>query len=269
MTEVATAGKSPGFAKAPDYQVRLEPSPKRVRVMLGGETIVDTTRAMLMYETRHYTVYYFPLADVRTDLMTPTDHTSFCPFKGEASYWTIRAGGSEAENAMWSYQTPFDEVPELAGYAAFYWDRMDHWYEEDEEVFVHARDPYKRIDILPSSRPVRVVLGGETVAESSRAHFLFETGMPTRYYIPAEDVRMDFLSPSETRSGCPYKGNAIYWSAEIGGEMHDDIVWSYPDPTPECPRIKDLMCFYNENVEAITVDGAPVEIPETRWSKKT
>ncbi len=264
----ATAGKSPGFAKAPDYTVRLEPSPRRVRVMFGGETIVDTTRAVLMYETRHYAVYYFPLSEIRAELMTRTDEKTFCPFKGEASYWSISAGGRTAENAIWCYETPFDEVPELAGYAAFYWDRMDHWYEEDEEIFVHARDPYKRIDALPSSREVRVVLGGETVAESTRAHFLYETGMPTRYYLPAEDVRMDLLKPSETRSGCPYKGQAVYWSANVGGGTREDIVWSYPDPTPEGARIKDLMCFYNENVDAILVADEAVERPTTPWSRK-
>lgn len=268
MAEVATAGKSPGFAKAPDYTVRLELSPRRVRVAFGGETIVDTTRAVLMYETRHYAVYYFPMADIRTDLMTRTDEKTFCPFKGEASYWSIAAGGRTAENAMWSYETPFDEVPELAGYAAFYWDRMDHWYEEDEEIFVHARDPYKRIDALPSSREVRVELGGETVAKSTRAHFLYETGMPTRYYLPVEDVRMDLLTPSETRSGCPYKGQAVYWSANVGGEVREDVVWSYPEPVEESARIKELMCFYNENVDAIFVDGDEIEKPETRWSRK-
>jgi uncharacterized protein (DUF427 family) len=267
MTETATAGKSPGFAKAPDYDVHLEPSPRRLRVDFNGATIADTTRAVLMYETGQIPVYYFPFDDIQADLLTPTEQTSFCPFKGQASYWSVVVDGRTSENALWSYPAPFDEVPELAGYAAFYWDRVDHWYEEDEEIFVHPRDPYKRIDVLPSSRKVAVVLGGETVAESGRAHFLFETGMPTRYYMPAEDVRMDLLTRNDTRSGCPYKGEAIYWSATIGGEIYENIAWSYPEPVPECPRVKNLICFFNENVEAITVDGAPVDRPETRWSK--
>ncbi len=120
---------------------------------------------------------------------------------------------------------------------------------------------------MPSSRLVRVTLGGETVAVSTRAHFLFETNMPTRYYIPKDDVRMDLLSPTDNQTRCPYKGIASYWSAVIGGKTFEDTVWSYANPVPECPRIKDLMCFYNENVEAIHVDGSEVPRPTTPWSK--
>jgi uncharacterized protein (DUF427 family) len=226
MADTATAGKSPGYAKNPDYSVELIPSPRRLRVVVGGEIIADSTQMMLMRETRHLPVYYFPLGAVRMDLMVPTEHATHCPFKGDASYWTLKLGDREVENVMWSYERPYDEKPELAGYCAFYWDRVDHWYEEDEEIFVHPRDPYKRIDTVPSSRPVRVVVGGETVAETTRAHFLFETNMPTRYYIPKEDVRMDLLSPTESQTRCPYKGVASYWSATIGGETFDDVVWT-------------------------------------------
>ncbi len=268
MADAATAGKSPGYAKHPDYKVDLIPSPRRLRVVVDGETIADSTAMMLMRETRHLPVYYFPLGDVRLDLMARTDHATHCPYKGEASYWTLKLGEREVENVMWSYERPYDEKPELAGYGAFYWDRVDHWYEEDEEIFVHARDPYKRIDTVPSSRPVRVVVGGETVAETTRAHFLFETNLPTRYYIPKDDVRIDLLRPTESHTRCPYKGIANYWSASIGGATIEDIVWSYPEPVPECPKIRDLMCFYNENVEAIYVDGEKVERPTTTWSRK-
>ena len=265
----ATAAKpSPGFARSPDYRVELEPTPRRLRVVFNGETVADTTRGMLMHETRHLPAYYFPLDDIRMDLMTPTDNSTHCPFKGDASYWTLKVGDREAENALWSYETPFVEVPFLQSYGAFYWDRVDHWYEEDEEIFVHPRDPYKRIDAIPSSREVKVVVGGETVAQSARGHFLFETNMPTRYYLPADDVRMDLLTPSETKTRCPYKGIASYRSARIGDRTFDDIAWFYPDPVPECPKIKDLICFYNENVDAIFVDGEETEKPETRWSKK-
>ena len=132
---------------------------------------------------------------------------------------------------------------------------------------MHPRDPHKRIDAVPSSRPVKVILGGETVADTTRAHFLFETGMPTRYYIPAEDVRMDLLSATDTTTRCPYKGISSYWSANIGGNDFADIVWSYPNPVAECPKIKDLMCFFNEQVDAIFVDNTEVEKPVTRWSK--
>ena len=180
----------------------------------------------------------------------------------------MRVGNHFEENAVWSYETPFDEGESYAGYLAFYWKKMDQWLEEDEEIFIHARNPYKRIDAIQSSRPVRVVLGGETVAESSQAHFLFETGMPTRYYIPTEDVRMDLLAPTETKTGCPYKGSAVYWSAEVGGEKYEDIVWSYPEPLPEVHKIAGLVCFYNEKVDDIFVDGEVTVKPEIRVKKK-
>ena len=263
------ANPAPGFVKNPGHIITMDPSPRRVRVQFGGEWIAGSTEMKLLYETNHLPVYYFPVKDVRLDLLHPTDHTTHCPYKGDASYWTIEAGGRTAENAVWAYQEPFDEMAalNLQDYCAFYWNRVDHWYEEDEEIFVHPRDPKKRVDVVPSSRPVKVVLGGETVAESRDAHFLFETGLPTRYYIPREDVRMDLLTPSETTTRCPYKGIASYWSATIAGETYDDIVWSYEDPVPECPKIRDLMCFYDEKVDAVYVDGRKNEKPATKWSK--
>jgi len=257
-------GRESGFKTNPDYKVLLEPSPRRVRVAFNGETIADSANAHLLFETRHLPVYYFPRSDVRLDLMVPTDHHTFCPYKGTASYWTIRVGDRSAENAVWAYSDPYDEVAGLGDFVAFYWDRVDHWYEEDEEIFVHPRDPYKRIDVVGSSRPVRVILGGETVAETQRARFLFETRLPTRYYIPEEDVRMDLLVPSDKASACPYKGKARYWSARIGDEIFPDIVWSYPEPIPECPKIKGLLCFFNEQVDAILVDGKEVPRPLTK-----
>jgi uncharacterized protein (DUF427 family) len=263
------ANPAPGYQKNPDHHIRLDSSPRRVRVQFGGEWIADSTEMVLMYEVGHLPVYYFPVKDVRLDMLHPTDHTSHCQYKGDASYWNVEAGGRTAENAVWAYQTPFDEMAaiDLQDHCAFYWDRVDQWYEEDEEIFVHPRDPHKRIDAVPSSRPVKVILGGETVADTTRAHFLFETGMPTRYYIPAEDVRMDLLSATDTTTRCPYKGISSYWSANIGGNDFADIVWSYPNSVAECPKIKDLMCFFNEQVDAIFVDNTEVEKPVTRWSK--
>lgn len=263
------AKPAPGYLKNPGHTITLEPSPRRVRVRFGGEWIADSTDMRLMYEVNHLPVYYFPVKDVRLDLLHPTDNSTHCPYKGEASYWTIEAGGQRAENAVWAYQAPYAEMAalNLQDYCAFYWDRVDHWYEEDEEIFVHPRDPKKRVDAIPSSRAVRVVLGGATVAESTRSHFVFETNLPTRYYIPRDDVRMDLLTPTASSTRCPYKGIASYWSATVGGETFEDIVWSYPDPIAECPKIRDLMCFYNEKVDAIFVDGEEVGKPVTKWSK--
>ncbi len=138
-------------------------------------------------------------------------------------------------------------------------------YEEEEEVFVHARDPYKRVDAIASSRHVEVSVGGVTVADSRRPILLFETMLPTRYYLPREDVRMDVLQSSDTKTRCPYKGIASYWSARVGDRLVLDIVWSYPDPIKENPKIKELMCFFNERVD-LTVDGELRPRPRTKWS---
>ena len=268
--EAATTGDNhaPGFAKHPGHKVEFEVSPKRIRATFDGRTIVDSTRALVVRESRHVPVYYFPRDDVAMEALTPTDHSTYCPFKGHASYLTVASGDRRAENAVWSYEDPYVEVAGLKDYVAFYWDRMDAWFEEDEEVFVHARDPHVRVDILDSSRPVRVVLDGETVAETSRARFLFETGLPTRYYIPKDDVRADLLVPSETVTACPYKGNAHYCSVQLGGRLHEDIVWFYDDPVHEAARIRGYLCFFNERVDDIFVDGEAVPKTKTKWSPK-
>ena len=263
--ETKTDNRAPGFAKHPGYEIRFEPCAKRLQVVFGGETLADTTAVRLLHETRHLPVYYFPHADVRMDLLTPSDHRSHCPFKGEASYWTVAAGGKTAENAVWGYAAPYDEVAGIEDYLSFYWNKMDHWYEEDEEVFVHARDPYVRVDVLDCARPLRVVLGGETVAETRRARILFETGLPPRYYIPREDVPAALL-PSDTETACPYKGRAGYHHVKVGDEVFEDIVWYYDDPLPESSRIVDRLCFFNEKVDAILLDGAELPKPVTKWS---
>jgi uncharacterized protein (DUF427 family) len=260
-------GRESGFTTNPDYKITFEQSPRRVRVRFNGDTIADSTNAHLLFETRHLPVYYFPRADVRTDLLTPTDHHTFCPYKGTASYWTIHVGGRSAENAVWGYPDPYDEVTQMTDFVAFYWDRVDAWYEEDEEIFVHPRDPYKRVDVVNSSRHVRVILGGETVADTHHARFLFETRLPTRYYIRPEDVRMDLLVPSGKVTRCPYKGEAHYYSVQMGDQLFEDVVWYYPEPIQECPKIKGYLCFFNEQVDDIQLDGASVPRPVTPWSK--
>jgi uncharacterized protein (DUF427 family) len=256
-----------GFKTNPQYRITFEPSPRRVRVKFNGEWIADSTDAHLLFETRHLPVYYFPRRDVRMDLMHATDHHTVCPYKGEASYWTIAVGDKVSENAVWGYPEPFEEIAAIRDFVAFYWDRVDHWYEEDEEIFVHPRDPYKRVDVVPSSRRVEVILGGEKIADTRRARFLFETRLPTRYYIPPEDVRMELLTGSDKRTACPYKGEARYFSAKVGGTLYEDIVWSYPEPIAECPKIKGLLCFFNERVDEIRVDGVAQPRPLTPWSK--
>lgn len=143
----------------------------------------------------------------------------------------------------------------MGSHLAFYWDRVDAWLEEEEEIFVHPRNPYVRVDVLPSTRRVKVALGGTVLAETARPRLLFETGLPPRCYIPREDVRMELLSPSPTRTRCPYKGVASYFTARAGGKLVEDIAWSYEEPLPECPKIRGLLCFYPKRVDSLTVDG--------------
>lgn len=244
-----------------DHPIEVEPSPRWVRVKFGGEFVADSRHALLLieYGRGRLPAYYFPREDVRMDLLEPATHNH------EILYWTVRAGDQVAENAAWSYLDPAPERADLKGYVTFKWHKMDAWYEEEEEVFVHARDPYKRVDVMPSSRHMRVVINGETVADTHRPRLLFETRLPARYYIPREDVRMDLLTPTTTTSRCPYKGLASYWSVKAGDTVVEDVVWSYPDPIPECPKIKELLCFFNEKVD-IYIDGELQPRPQTPWS---
>jgi uncharacterized protein (DUF427 family) len=195
----------------------FEPTARRIRIEFDKVMVADSARAMIKIETP-IPVYYLPLRDIRHDLLVASDHTKFCARKGQARFWSIKVGERFAENAVWNYPQPLPAAPTLAPYAAFKWDAVDHWYEEDEEIFRHPRNPYKRVDSIRSSRHVQVFVSGVLVADTRRAVFLFETGLPTRYYIPSEDVRPNILEPSETRSRCPYKGVAAYHNAMIGNQ---------------------------------------------------
>ena len=253
------------MADTAPHRVSTEPCLKRIRTEFNGETVADTTRAIYLYEPPIPPVYYIPLEDIRAEFLHRSEHATHCPFKGDAVYWDVAVGDKRAENAVWSYPSPIAAVPELSGYAAFYWKKMDRWFEEDEEIFVHARDPHVRLDILPSSRTVEVALDGVPLARTNRAMFLFETGLPARYYIPREDVVAD-LTPSDRRTACPYKGEAGYFHVDAGGARHEDLVWTYENPVREAEAIRGLLCFYNEKVD-IALDGEPQERPVTKFAK--
>ena len=239
------AGQLNGTIEGPAHLLWLHEVPKRVRAVVAGETVVDTVDGRLLHETRLLPTYYLPRADVRWDLLEPTDLSTHCPFKGDARYWSIRVGDRVAENAVWGYDEPLPGAPDLAPYVAFYWDRVDHWYEEDEEVFAHARDPFHRVDIRRSDTLVRVVAGDEVLAESARPQALFETGLPVRWYLPADDVRLDRLTASTTLARCPYKGQARYWSLDGA----DDVAWWYPDPLLDARPVAGMLCFDDTKVD--------------------
>jgi uncharacterized protein (DUF427 family) len=246
--------------------VRLEPNHRRLRVAVDGVVVADTIRSLYLFELGHLPVYYFPKDDVRFDLLQHTDRTTHCPRKGDAEYWSIVVGDRRIDNAVWGYPVPLEGTADLSAYVAFYWNKVDNWFEEDEEVFVHARDPYKRVDALRSSRHVEVRLHGETIADTTRPVLLFETSLPTRYYIPKFDVRLDLLRPSAHTTACPYKGTANYFSVSVPGtEVVENVAWVYRTPIPQVPTIENHLCFFNERVDLL-VDGELQERPTTAWS---
>jgi uncharacterized protein (DUF427 family) len=243
--------------------VRVERGGKRVRAYLGGELVADTTSPVLVWEKPYYPAYYFPAADVRLELLEPDGGVAHSPSRGDGRTFTVKAGGKEATAAALRYEeSPLEELRDAI---RLEWSAMDAWFEEDEEVFTHPRDPYTRVDILQSSRHVRIEVDGVTVAESSKPTLLFETGLPTRYYLPKTHVRMNLLTPTDTESHCPYKGDAAYWSVKVGDTVHEDLAWSYRTPLPESTKIAGLVSFYNEKVD-LYVDGVLQERPKTKFS---
>ena|SRR5437660_5852507 len=249
----------------PGRALYLEPTPKRIRVVVGGETIADSRRAMLLHESGHQPIYYFPPEDVRSELLEPSDRHTRCPKKGEASYYTIRTGDTVVEAGAWYYPDPLPDAPPIKDLIAFYFNRMDHWFEEDEEIRVHPRDPYHRVDVIPTDRHVRVSLHGELLAESTRAMALFESNLPPRWYLPREDIVAE-LEPSDTVTRCPYKGQAGYFSIRPdGGEAEQDLIWFYDEPFDEVRRIAGMLCFFNERVD-LELDGELQTRPASPWS---
>jgi uncharacterized protein (DUF427 family) len=244
-------------------RIRVERGAKRIRAYLGGEMVADTAHPLLVWEGPHYPVYYFPAADVRGELLHEDGGLAHSPSRGDGRTFTVGAGGRQAAGAALCYDS--SPIEELRGLIRFDWDTMDAWFEEDEEVFTHARNPYTRVDILQSSRHVRVEIGGVTVADSASPRLLFETGLPVRYYLPRTHVRMDLLELGEAVTHCPYKGRAQSWSVRLDGGLHENQAWSYPTPLPESEQIGGLMAFYNEKVD-IRLDGVRQERPRTKFS---
>jgi len=218
----------------PDNVVFVEPFARRVRAVAGGVTVVDSDRACLVYESRTLPHYAFPAGDV--------DVTG--AFAGEPE-------------------------PHAEGYVRVRWDAVDSWYEEDEEVFVHPRDPYHRIDTVATSRRVRILLDGEALADSTSAMALYETGLPIRYYLPFRDVRLAMIEPSDTVTQCAYKGSARHWSVSVkaAGAAASDVAWTYDDGVRrEAEEVRGRIAFYNERTD-VEIDGVMQERAQTPWSR--
>ena len=247
----------------PRGRIRVELGAKRIRAYVAGVAIVDTVRPLYVWESPFYPSYYLPAADVRSDLLEETSTVTHSSSRGDAVHFTVRVDREERVDAAWQYRD--SPIEELRDHIRFDWDTMDAWFEEDEEVFTHARSPYTRIDILSTSRHVRVELNGVVLADSPRARVLFETGLAPRWYLPKVDVRMDLLVATDKVTHCPYKGQAEYWSARAGDELEENVVWSYRTPLPESERIAGYVAFFDERVD-LFVDGERQERPKTRFS---
>jgi len=265
-------------------ELRHEPTAKRIRAILDGGAVVDTTRALLVWEPRRIVPSYaVPADDIAAELV-PADETaadaagtigahlpelSGRPVLDPSVPFAVHSTGGRAADLRAGEQNRpgagfYPADPALAGYVVLDFGAFDAWYEEDELNVAHPRDPFHRIDILPSSRHVRVELDGHVLAESSRPTLLFETMLPTRYYLPHDDIRAE-LTPSGTRTYCAYKGQASYWSAATGDRVVPDLGWAYQQPLHDAAQVRGLIAFFNERLDVI-VDGERLERPITPWS---
>jgi uncharacterized protein (DUF427 family) len=262
--------------------VRYEPTTKRIRALAHGRTVVDSTRAVLLWEPRRILPGYAvpgddvlvaarpgdpppPVGDdVGIRMPTLSDRplldpsVPFAVHSADGRVLDLDVDGAVLPGAAFRL-----DDPQLDGYVVLDFDAFE-WLEEDEPTFVHPKDPFHSVDILAGSRVVRLELDGEVLAESKRPTLLFETFLPVRYYLPREDVRVE-LRPSGTRTRCPYKGEASYFSPVAGGHPVPDLVWTYPDPLDACARIRDLVCFFDERVDVV-LDGERRPRPLTPWS---
>ncbi|MFC0527540.1 DUF427 domain-containing protein [Phytohabitans kaempferiae] len=257
-------GHAPAGVFAPGM-VLIDPYPRRMRGILDGETVVDSARGQLVHEPGRLPRCFYPREDVRMDLLVPST-VAGPPSEtlGDSDVWDLRLGDRMVERAALAYPSPPREAARIAGHVALYWRALDRWYEEDQEAIAHIRDPYHRVDALPSSRRVRASLDGVTLAESERAVVIYETGLVPRWYFPRADVRIE-LEPSDYRSRCAYKGEARYWSATVGDTPHVNIAWTYEAPRQDAARVKDRVSFFNERVD-MDVDGIREHRPDGPWA---
>ncbi len=247
-----------GDATAP---LRVERSRKRLRALVDGVVVADSTAPMLVWEKPHYPTYYLPRQDVRAELVD-TGRRDASAKRGHGHVLDLPVGDRTLVGAALAY--PDSPVVALRGLVRIEWGAVDQWL-EDEPVYVHPRDPYKRVDVLASSRHVRIEVDGVPVAESTQPRILFETSLIPRYYLPMTDVRTDLLRPTDTVSHCPYKGSASWLSLHVGGRTHADIAWTYRTPLPESIKVSGLVCFYDERVD-MWLDGVQQPRPETPFA---
>jgi len=247
----------PAVAKTDD----VAPVPRRIRGYLAGKLVLDTTAALYVWEWPHYPQYYVPVADVLPGVLVDEQRAQ-SNRRGSIRVHGLRVG--EVYRSGAAKVLTDSPINALAGTVRIDWSGLDSWFEEDEQVFVHPRSPYVRVDALRSSRVVRVELDGVLLAQTNSPVLLFETGLPTRYYVPRTDLRLENLVPSDSVSECPYKGTTTgYYSAVVRGSVHQDVAWTYDFPTRQVLPIAGLVAFYQEKV-GISVDGDAVPKPPAR-----
>jgi uncharacterized protein (DUF427 family) len=242
----------------------IEPVPRRIRGLLGGHVVFDTTHALYVWEWRPYPQYYIPLADVNRDVLVDEQYMEHLE-RGTVAHHGLHAGGVHRLRSARVYTA--HSQPKLVDTVRFEWSALDAWYEEDERIHTHPRNPYARVDALRSTRELRIELDGVELARSRSPVMVFETGLPPRFYVNPTEVDLDHLLPSDTVTACPYKGvTSAYWSARIGDAIHPDVAWSYAFPTRQLQPIAGLIAFFDERVDVI-VDGVLRERPRTPFSE--
>ena len=240
----------------------VEPVPRRIRAVLAGHTVLDTSRALYVWEVPYFPQFYVPLADVEPGVLVDEDNKQDSS-RGTVAVHGLRVGDTYRPRAAKVLHD--SSIDRLTDTVRFDFKALDAWYEEDERIFVHPRSPYSRVDCVRSTRRIRVELDGVVLAESAAPVMLFETGLPTRYYLNRTDLVPDHLAPSDTQTSCPYKGTtSAYWSANTGDRTVADVAWSYDFPTREVLPIAGLVAFYNERVD-IFVDDVKLDKPHTQF----
>ncbi|MFC6018523.1 DUF427 domain-containing protein [Plantactinospora solaniradicis] len=242
----------------------VEPAARRIRAILNGQWVLDTTDARYVWEWPHYPHYYIPFTDVNQEMLVD-EHDVQEYSRGTARQYGLRVGDTYRPGVVRVHtEKSVEGLPDMV---RFEWDALDAWFEEDEEVFVHPRDPYTRVEALRSTRHVRVELDGMVLAETSSPVLVFETGVPVRYYLNRTEVDLGRLISTDTITACPYKGRTSnYWSVRTDGATHEDVAWAYDFPSHVLQPIAGMVCFFNERTDLI-VDGERLTRPQTRWSR--
>ncbi|TKX26245.1 hypothetical protein C1H76_1598 [Elsinoe australis] len=257
----------PALAKhiATKGPVKTLATQRRVRLLLNGTYIADTTSPLFVWEHPYYPQYYLPSAAFDQKSITRGEEIKGDDGKRIATLLKLKVGETETEKAVEFDAGLEGKGKEVAGRVKVEFGAVDQWFEEDTPVYVHPKDPFKRVDILASMRPIKISVGGKVIAETTTSMHLYETGLPVRYYMPLTAVDQSVLRPSDLRTKCPYKGEAEYYSVVVDGKEWKDVVWYYTRPTVECAAVQGLVCFYNEKVE-VEVDGKKEERPVTPFS---